>query len=182
MHLAPLPLATHLHAPAQAARGRVQPDQRRSRRALYDSRTNPLLRQLLPQIDAFLPSDQEVRSLFGEGDRAVGGGGAAGRLGRAAGCDQDRTARAFCCWIGQRESGSTCPLITSQAILALSMSPAPAIPSAAGFWPAWPRAGDSLPAAQMGLVSASMVIEGYGALYALELDRETAFRRELSAL
>ena len=46
-----------------------------------------------------------------------------------------------------------------------------------GFLAGLAQSGEALLAAQMGLISASMVIEGYGALYAFELQRETAVAR-----
>jgi sugar/nucleoside kinase (ribokinase family) len=66
VHLAPLPLASHLHAPPRLREAGVQlisvdPGER----YMIPERI-PYLQRLLPQVDAFLPSDQEVRSLFGD--------------------------------------------------------------------------------------------------------------------
>jgi ribokinase len=136
----------------------------------------PFLRQLLPQVDAFLPSDQEVRSLFGEDVP----------LWQAAQQLVDWGAPLVVIKVG------------SQGILLLDQvhgrrQHLPAYHAAddprivdvtgagdafcGGFLAGLAQFGDSLTAAQMGLISAAMVIEGYGALYALQLERETAVAR-----
>jgi ribokinase len=46
-----------------------------------------------------------------------------------------------------------------------------------GFMVGLARTADPIQAAQMGLVSASLIIEGYGALYALKISKEKALHR-----
>ncbi len=180
VHLAPLPLATHLHAPAalRAAGVRlisVDPGER----YMIPERV-PFLRRLLPQIDAFLPSDQEVRSLFGD---AV---------------DLWEAADQLAAWgapLVVIKVGPDGVLLLDAANGRRHQMPAyhaagdPRIIDVTGagdsfcggFLAGLAETGKAVTAAQMGLVSASLVIEGYGALYALGLEQEDA-RRRLMAL
>jgi ribokinase len=176
VHLAPLPLATHLHAPAALREAGVKlitldPGER----YMIPSR-EPYLRQLLPQVDAFLPSDHEVRSLFGEDVD----------LWQAAGQLVDWGAKVVVVKIGP---GGVLLLDKDKGRrLHLPAYYPPGDPHivdvtgagdsfCGGFMVGLAQTADTVRAAQMGLISASMVIEGYGALFALRLDRETAAAR-----
>jgi ribokinase len=176
VHLAPLPLATHLNAPPKLRQAGVKlitldPGER----YMIPAR-EPYLRRLLPQVDAFLPSDQEVRSLFG----------ADVDLWRAADRLVDWGAKVVVIKIGPQgvllldeEKGRRLhlpaylppgdPLIVDVTGAGDSFC--------GGFLAGLAQTADSLEAARMGLVSASMVIEGYGALYALQLEKGTARAR-----
>lgn len=167
VHLSPLALSTHLHVPP-ALRGHgvrlitLDPGERYMvpERADY-------VRQLLPQIDAFLPSDQEVRSLFGED------------------VDLEEAAERLCRWgapLVVVKMGDQGVLVQEGRDGRRTHLPAyhppgdPRVIDVTGAGDAFcggvmvglARSGDPLLAARMGLASASAVIEGYGALYALE--------------
>jgi ribokinase len=132
---------------------------------MYPGRVD-LIRHLLPQIDAFLPSDQEVRSLFGED------------------VDLWETAEVLCRWgapLVVVKMGDEGVLVQEGSHGRRTHLPAyhqPGDPRVVdvtgagdafcgGFMVGLARTGDPLSAARLGLVSASSVIEGYGALYAL---------------
>ena len=162
VHLAPLPLATHLHAPARLRDAGVElisvdPGER----YMIPERI-PFIRQLLPQVDVFLPSDQEVRSLFGgevnlwqAAEQLIGWGaplvvikvGPEGVLlwDKANGRRQQLPA--------YHKAGD--PRIVDVTGAGDSFC--------GGFLAGLAQSGDALLAAQTGLISASMVIEGYGA-------------------
>lgn len=176
VHLAPLPLATHLHAPAKLRDAAVQLISVDPGERYMIPQRIPFLRQLLPQVDVFLPSDQEVRSLFGE-DVPLW-----------------QAAQQLVEWgvpLVVIKVGSQGILLFDQAngrrrhLPAYHAAGDPRIVDVTGagdsfcggFLAGLAASGDSLTAAQMGLVSASMVIEGYGVLYALQLERETAVAR-----
>ena len=176
VHLSPLPLATHLSAPARLREVGVKyisvdPGER----YMIPERI-PFLKQLLPQVDVFLPSDQEVRSLLGNNvdlweaaeQLAAWGAplvvikiGADGILLFDTLTDQRRHLPAY------HEPGSLRIVDVTGAGDSFC----------GGFLAGLCQSANPLLAAQMGLVSASMVIEGYGALYALDLERETAVAR-----
>jgi ribokinase len=176
VHLAPLPLATHLHVPARLREAGVQlisvdPGER----YMIPERI-PHLQQLLPQIDAFLPSDQEVRSLFGDdidlwqaGERLISWGAPlvaikVGPQGVLLLDGSNETRQHLPAYL---EPGS--PLIVDVTGAGDSFC--------GGFLAGLALSGQPLLAAQMGLISASMIIEGYGVLFALKLPRETAVSR-----
>lgn len=176
VHLSPLPLATHFHVTqALRLRGNIKITVDPGERYMVPRRL-PYIRQILPLIDAFLPSDQEVRSLLG------------------AGVDLREAAKTFCSW------GAPLAVIKigEQGVLvqdrehdqSLHLRPYHAPGDArvidvtgagdsfcGGFMVGLAQTADPIHAAQMGLVSASLVIEGYGALYALEVDKQLAESR-----
>jgi sugar/nucleoside kinase (ribokinase family) len=176
VHLAPLPLATHLHAPARLREAGVQlisvdPGER----YMIPERI-PHLQQLLPQIDVFLPSDQEVRSLFGHdidlwqaGERLISWGAplVAIKVGPQGVLLLDGSKGTRQHLPAYLEPGS--PRIVDVTGAGDSFC--------GGFLAGLTSSGQALRAAQMGLVSASMIIEGYGTLFALELPRKTAVSR-----
>jgi sugar/nucleoside kinase (ribokinase family) len=166
VHLAPLSIRTHMELPSALRQHGVEtitvdPGERYMRPALI-----PYLRRFLPLIDVFLPSAQEVRSLFG---REIDLWAAAERL---------------------AEWGTPLIIIKNgpQGVLIFESKTGrktrlPAYHPAAdgrivdttgagdafcgGFLAGYVASKDTLKAADMGLVSASIVLEGYGALYAL---------------
>ncbi|MCA9928446.1 MAG: hypothetical protein KC419_08215, partial [Anaerolineales bacterium] len=129
---------------------------------------------LLPQIDAFLPSAMEVRSLFGED------------------IDLAQAAQTLCRWgaplvvikngangvlVQEGENGHF-DFAQRQRLTHIPAYHTPGDPRivdvtgagdsfCGGFMVGLASSGDPVQAAQMGVVSASLVIEGYGALYAL---------------
>jgi ribokinase len=136
----------------------------------------PYIRQILPIINAFLPSDQEVRSLFGDD------------------VDLIEAANTFCEWgvpLVVIKIGAEGVLVRDREHdhpLHLRPYHTPGDPRVidvtgagdafcGGFMVGLARTADPILAAQMGLVSASLIIEGYGALYALKISKEKAVHR-----
>ena len=174
VHLSPLSLATHRHVP-DALR---QFDVRQicldpGERYMIPERAD-YIRQLLPQIDAFLPSDMEVRSLFGDD------------------VDLWEAAATLCDWgvpLVVIKNGANGVLVMEGKRNGRATHLLPYHPPhdsrvvdvtgagdsfCGGFMIGLAQTGNPIQAAQMGLVSASIVIEGYGALYALKRGREEA--------
>ncbi len=176
VHLSPSPLATHLHIPAELRRQGVQqitvdPGER----YMVPQRLS-YVRQILPLVDAFLPSDQEVRSLFGRG------------------VDLWHAAEQLCQWgaplVLIKVGADGVYLLERKNGYRLHLPPyhPPADPRVidvtgagdafcGGFMVGLAITADPLQAAQMGLVSASRIIEGYGALHRLKLNREESHAR-----
>ncbi|MDX1416816.1 MAG: carbohydrate kinase family protein, partial [Candidatus Promineifilaceae bacterium] len=175
-HLAPLPLATHLHVPAQI-RGQgiklitVDPGER----YMVPERLS-YIAGLLPQIDVFLPSDMEVRSLYGNDIN----------LWQAAKSLNSLGAPVVVIKIGSRGvliydgAGNNryhlLPFHGHNDNRVIDVTGA-GDAFCGGFLVGLAQTADLLFAANMGLVSASLVIEGYGALFALEANRSTAVKR-----
>ncbi len=176
VHLSPLPLATHLHVPkVLRQRGVQQISLDPGERYMIRERL-PYIQQILPTIDVFLPSDQEVRSLLGDG------------------IDLATAAKLFCAWgarlvvikmgaagvmvqeQGQHEPTILRPYHNLQDARVIDVTGA-GDAYCGGFMVGLATAGDAIRAAMMGLVSASLVIESYGALYALQIEKAEAVRR-----
>lgn len=182
VHLSPLALATHLHVPPQLrAAGVRQITADPGERYMIPAR-RPFIRALLPRLDAFLPSDMEVRSLFG------------------AAVDLREAAAQLCAWgapVVVVKNGPRGVLVQQGANGRCHRLPAYHAPGdprvvdvtgagdafCGGFMVGLAQTADPLHAARLGLVSASFVIEGYGALYALRYGRAAAEARlaELTA-
>jgi len=176
VHLAPLPLATHRrvtpHLRAQGV-GPITVDP--GERYMVPARA-ALIQELLPQVDAFLPSDQEARSLFG----------ATADLWRAA-----ETLGAWGAPVVVIKHGAAGALVYERKSGRRTHLPAFHTPGDArivdvtgagdsfcgAFCAGLARTGDPLYAARLGIIAASLVIEGYGALYALERGRAEARAR-----
>jgi ribokinase len=166
VHISPLSLATHRHVPALLRqRGVRQITIDPGERYMIPERSD-YIRAMLPQIDAFLPSDMEVRSLFG------------------AGVDLWTAAEKLCNWgapLVAIKNGANGVLVMEGGNGRRTHLPAyhpandPRVIDVTGagdsfcggFMVGLAQTGDPIQAAKMGLVSASLVIEGYGALYAL---------------
>lgn len=163
VHISPLALATHLHAPPALRQGGRQITIDPGERYMVPARA-PFVRQLLPQLDAFLPSDQEVRTLFG------------------ADVDLRAAAQRLHTWgapiVVVKNGANGVLLLENGRFHHLPAFHPPGDPRVVdvtgagdsfcgGFMVGLAQTGDAVQAARMGLVSASLVIEGYGALYAL---------------
>lgn len=180
VHLSPLSICTHrdvapfLHS-AGIPQITVDPGERYMTPALA-----ALIRRFLPFVTAFLPSDQEIRSLFG------------------AEVDQVEAARTLAAWgaplvvIKRGASGVLLYEREREQVTELPAFHAPGDPRVmdvtgagdafcGGFMVGLVRTGDPRQAAHYGLVSASLVIEGYGALYALTRG-PTAAPKRLTAI
>lgn len=182
VHLSPLALATHrsvsafLHA-AGVRQLTVDPGERFMIPARRD-----FVREILPRVDAFLPSDMEVRSLFG------------------AEMDLWEAAAVLCDWgapLVVVKNGANGVLLRRQHgrqshVPAYHAPGDPRVVDVTGagdsfcggFMAGLALHGDPLLAARMGVVSASLVVEGYGAAYALDRGPAVARARlkELMAL
>ncbi len=176
VHLSPLPLATHLHIPpAIRHHGVRQISIDPGERYMVPNRVD-LIRQILPAVDIFLPSDQEVRSLFGDE------------------IELEEAAQTFLSWgaslvvikIGEQgvllQGKADDQLLHLRPYHKLGDERVIDVTGAGdafcgGFMVGLAKTADPIQAAQMGLVSASLVIEGYGALYALNVAKGEAQRR-----
>ena len=166
VHLSPLALSTHLHVPPHLRQlGVAQITLDPGERYMVPDRLAQI-KQILPQVDVFLPSAMEMRSLFGEE------------------ADLAETAVALTKW-GARwvvvKNGAEGVLLVNGRSQTITHFPAyhtandPRIADVTGagdsfcggFMVGLAQTGDPAQAVAYGLVSASLVIEGYGALYAL---------------
>ncbi len=176
VHISPLSLATHRHVPAllrQQDTHQITIDP--GERYMIPERAN-YIRQMLPQIDAFLPSDMEVRSLLG------------------ANVDLWAAAEQLCAWgapLVVVKNGANGVLIlegrNGRRTHILPYHPAndsrvidvtgAGDSFCGGFMVGLAQTNDPIQAAKMGLISSSLVIEGYGALYAVQRGRDEALAR-----
>lgn len=173
VHLAPLPLASHLHIPSMLRDKGIQlitvdPGER----YMIPERISSI-RALLPQIDVFLPSSMEVRSLLGDEITLT------------------QAAELFNLWgvplvvikIGSKGillfegNNNQCFHLLpyhkpyDQRIIDVTGA---GDAFCGGFIVGLAKMANPLQAARMGLVSASLVIEGYGVVFALESSRKVA--------
>ncbi|MBK8906298.1 MAG: carbohydrate kinase family protein [Anaerolineaceae bacterium] len=175
VHLSPNSLATHLHMPSwlrQAGVQQISLDP--GERYMVPVRT-AYIQQILPQIDVFLPSTMEIRSLFGDEVD----------LAEAALTLTSWGAR----WVVVKNGAAGVLLVDGRT---QTITPFPAFHTAndprlvdvtgagdsfcGGFMVGLARTGDPTQAIPYGLVAASLVIEGYGALYALSRKAEAQTR------
>ncbi len=175
VHLSPSSLATHLNVPAHLRQAGIRqitldPGERYMvpERAAY-------IQQILPQIDVFLPSAMEIRSLFGDEVD----------LGEAALTLTKWGAR----WVVVKNGKEGVLLVNGRS---QTITPFPAYHPVndprlvdvtgagdsfcGGFMVGLARTGDPAQAVPYGLVAASLAIEGYGALYALSRKAEAPAR------
>lgn len=176
VNLSPLPLSSHLHvSQALCHQGIRQITVDPGERYMIPERI-PYVRQILPSIKAFLPSDQEVRSLLGHG------------------VDLIEAADTFCEWgapLVVIKIGAEGVLVKDKEqsiVVHLRPYHLPGDPRVidvtgagdafcGGFMVGLDQTANPIHAAQMGLVSASFVIEGYGVLRALKINKEEAEQR-----
>lgn len=176
VHLAPHPISTHLEVPPVLRQHGVRlitvdPGERYMRSDLILS-----LRRFLPHIDAFLPSAQEVRSLFGpetdlwEAAEILAGWGSPVVIIKYG---------AQGVLIYERENGrkTHLPAFHSPGDGRIVDITGAGDAFCGGFLAGLATGKDTVQAAEMGLVSASLVLEGYGALYALHQTKEEPKRR-----
>lgn len=176
VHLAPLPLSCHLAVLPELRRRpirwiTVDPGERYMLPHLQNH-----IRSFLPLVDAFLPSEQEVRSLFGPA------------------IDLEDAAQRLLDWgapLVVVKRGAKGVMIAAQDMPGLTRLAPYHSPGdeaivdvtgagdafCGGFVVGLIRTGDPLRAGRYGLVSASIVIEGYGATYGLHIPRVTAEER-----
>ena len=168
VHLAPLPLATHLHIPSELRDNDIKlitldPGER----YMVPERLSDI-KTMLPQIDVFLPSDMEVRSLFGDEFSLW----RAAELFNAWGAPLvviKVGSRGILLYIGQtKRHYQLLPYHEPHDLRVIDVTGA-GDAFCGGFIIGMLRTADPFQAANMGLAAASLVIEGYGALFALEV-------------
>ena len=175
VHLSPHPLRSHLAIPAALRQHQVQlitldPGERYMVPDLI-----PHLRSFLPLLDAFLPSNQEIRSLFGDEVTAE----------EAAEMLHGWGARIVVVKLGpqgvlvREENGRITQLPPyhrpdSQQVVDVTGA---GDAFCGGFMAGLAQTHNAITAANMGLVSASFVVESYGALSALGIPRPAALNR-----
>lgn len=176
VHLAPLALSTHSHLPIHLReQGVRQVTVDPGERYMIPTRV-PTIRRFLPHVDAFLPSEQEVHSLLGRDVNLW------------------EAAETLCQWgapLVVIKNGANGVLVQEGVGGRRTHLPPYHPPGdgrivdvtgagdafCGGFMVGLATTADPLQAARLGLVSASFVIEGYGALYALGRSREEAGER-----
>lgn len=167
VHLSPLALRTHCEVPGMLRRRGVRcltvdPGER----YMIPERESQI-RGLLPQVDAFLPSNMEVRSLFGDD---VDLWAAAERLHQWGApvvvVKNGADGVLLLDGPGRRrlQVGAYHGYHDSRVVDVTGAGDS----FCGGFMVGMAQSGDPLLAARMGIVSASFVVEGYGALYALD--------------
>jgi sugar/nucleoside kinase (ribokinase family) len=170
-HIAPCQLRTHIDLPpVLKERGLpllcLDPGERDMLPALA-----PHILGLLRNVDVYLPSEQEVQSLLGEDigmEEAARRFAAAGpaivclKLGRQGALLYERRHDRF----------RHIPCFLTQTVDVTGAGDS----FCGGFAVGYQQTGDPLRAAYMGAVSASLVIEGYGALHALGKEKEAVRR------
>lgn len=189
VHIAPQPLATHAAVPAKLREMGVKTITIDPGERYMIPERQTFVRTIMSQIDAFMPSDQEVKTFFGDD------------------IDLWQAADTFCQWgaplvvikngpegvLLQKGVGAHAkrahipayhgsindgaifdgPIVDGHIVDVTGAGDA----FCGGFLVGLATSGDPILAAQMGVVSASMVIEGYGAAYALKCDRAEAQKR-----
>ncbi len=190
VHLSPLSLATHLHVPALLRqRGVRQISCDPGERYMIPERQN-YIQQLLPQVDVFLPSAMEVRSLFGDdvdlweaaktlcqwGASVVvvknGADGVLVQEGENACTESGRSVRS------RRGRSTHIPAYHKPNDPRIIDITGAGDSFCGGFMVGLTQTGDPVQAARMGVISSSLVIEGYGALYALENSQQKTVNKK----
>ena len=176
VHLAPLSLKTHMVVPSHLRqRGvkyiTVDPGERYMIPELL-----PQVQQLLSQVDVFLPSDMEVRSLFGH---KVELESAAEQLAQWGPATVIVKCGAEGILIHEKTAGTSTWLRPwhdpgDKRIVDVTGA---GDSFCGGFLVGLAHSGDCFYAARLGLVTSSIVIEGYGATYALTWPREEVKER-----
>lgn len=174
VHLAPLSLATHLHAPQYLRQQGVQQITLDPGERYMIPECAAYIRQILPHIDVFLPSRMEIRSLFGED------------------IDLWETAVILHDWGVQTvviKNGRHGVLVSDSRngrkvhIPAYHQDSSNVIDVTGagdsfcgGFMVGLAQTKDPVQAAYYGTISSSLVVEGYGALYALSRQQQVQHR------
>ncbi len=171
LHLSPISIRTHANLPVRARQAGVTQITADPGERYMVPHLRSQIEALLRNVDVFLPSEMEVRSLMGGLD-----------LWEAAVEFARHGPRVVVIKVGdqgalvyERESGRRTRIPPYPARVVDSTGAGDSFCS--GFAVGLAGTGDPVRAAQYGTVSASWAIEGYGALYALHLSRnETNLR------
>jgi ribokinase len=174
VHLAPSALRSHLTLPPFLREKGIRqitldPGERYMQPAFAG-----YIREMLPRVTAFLPSEMEIISLFG--DDADMGEAAAALLEWGAALVVIKLGADGVLVAGNGRYQHLKPYHAANDPRIVDVTGA-GDAFCGGFMVGLARTGDPIEAARMGLVSASLVIEGYGAFYALNGSRGTAVPR-----
>lgn len=181
LHIAPSSIRTQRHLPTAARKFGVQlvsvdPGERAMQPALM-----PYIEEMLAGIDVFMPSDQEVATLFRDAPPAPS---------RRGGMDAKR----FAAWFAARGPRLVVLKLGSDGVMVHERPGGrfwrvPALPVhvvdvtgagdafCGGFMADFVRSGDPVRAAIAGTVSASLAVQDYGALHMLAVTQDEIDRR-----
>lgn len=171
LHLSPISIRTQTDLPVRARLARVAQITADPGERYMVPRLRPHVESLLGNLDGFLPSEQEVRSLLGDVD-----------LWEAAVEFARHGPRVVVVKLGDkgvlvyerdRARRTHVPPYPAQVVDVTGAGDS----FCGGFMVGLAETGDPVRAAMYGTVSASFVIEGYGALYAMHITPAQAARR-----
>ena len=176
VHLSPLSICSHRDLPPflrsqNVPQITVDPGERYMTPALADH-----IRHFLPHISAFLPSDQEIRSLFGDSTPLEDAARTLGEWGAPLVIIK-RGADGVLLYERDPARLTTVPAFHAARDRRVVDVTGAGDAFCGGFMIGLRQTGDPLRAVHYGLVSASLVIEGYGALYALSRGPKVAHER-----
>ena len=175
VHLSPLALATQLNLPPRLRnQGVRQITVDPGERYMIPER-RAYIRQMMPHIDAFLPSRMEISSLFGTGAGVQETAVTLADWGAPLVVIKDGANGVYFYAKDEGRLRHLPPYHDPDDRRVIDVTGA-GDSFCGGFMVGLARTGDPLQAAQYGAVSASLVIEGYGALYALTRRGETIAR------
>jgi len=172
LHLSPISIRTHTNLPMRARQSGVAQITADPGERYMVPRLRSHVEALLQNLDVFLPSEMEVRSLLTDGidlwDAAVEFARHGPRVVVVKMGDQGTL-------VYERDSNrrTHVPPYPARVVDVTGAGDS----FCGGFMAGLATTGDPIRAALYGTVSASFAIEGYGALYALDADSATARRR-----
>jgi ribokinase len=176
VHLAPLPISSHLAITQflDAGGNHVLTVDPGERYMIPDLRA--YIKQMLPFIRVFLPSDQEVRSLFGSDVSIVEAAEIFGEWG-VENVIIKSGARGVLVYERNGNRKTLIPAFHKPGDSRVTDITGAGDSFCGGFLFGMKQTSDPVQASYYGLISASLTIEGYGALFALEHGREKAHDR-----
>ena len=166
VHLSPLSLCTHRNVPSYLRQqGISQITLDPGERYMIPTRLAQI-KQILPQVDVFLPSAMEIRSLFGD-DVALSEAALTLTGWGARWVVVKNGAKGVLLANGRTQTVTHFPAYHEDADARIIDVTGAGDSFCGGFMVGFVQTGDPAQAVAYGLVSASLVIEGYGALYAI---------------
>ncbi len=174
VHLSPLSLATHLAVPQQLRQNGVQQITLDPGERYMIPECAHYIQQLLPQIDVFLPSRMEIRSLFGE-DASLWETAVTLHNWGAKTVAIKNGADGVYLYEGENGRKTHIPAYHQNSDKIVDITGA-GDSFCGGFMVGLAQNNDPIQAAHYGTISASLVVEGYGALYALARQNEALIR------
>lgn len=171
LHLSPISIRTHAHLPARARQAGVTQITADPGERYMVPHLRSHIKAVLENMDAFLPSEMEVRSLMGSldlWDAAVEFARRGPRIVVIKAGDQGALV-----YERDRDRRTHVPPYPARVVDTTGAGDS----FCGGFAVGLAETGDAIRAVQYGTVSASLVIEGYGALYALHSSHAKARAR-----